>query len=252
MAFATKESTKERYANYLEEVKQGKKDMKVSTTSVYDIYKNRDKIDPDLFFSKIEKIQGNWIPIVDTSGSMYDTNDSIGKALSIGHYLAKCSSYAPDKVISFSSNPQLITLGIPNERSRRYFDCAEKSQYKREISSMNTGDCSNTNFGAVMDLLSNLDETPDYLVVLSDMEFDAGSRTSKEDTMKLFKSKGYTTRIIWWNLNSRNITCPEMDKDGNIFISGYNPFLLKFLQVGFDGHKFLDKLLDEYSKAIKK
>ena len=117
---------------------------------------------------------------------------------------------------------------------------------------MITGDCSNTNFGAVMDLLSNLDETPDYLVVLSDMEFDAGSRTSKETTMKLFKSKGYTTRIIWWNLNSRNITCPEMDKDGNIFISGYNPFLLKFLQVGFDGHKFLDKLLDEYSKAIRK
>ena len=251
-AFATKESTKERYANYLEEVKQGKKDMKVSTTSVYDIYKNRNKIDPDLFFSKIEKVQGNWIPIVDTSGSMYDANDSIGKALSIGHYLAKCSSYAPDKVISFSSNPQLITLGTPIELWNKHFDFDEESQYKREISSMNTGDCSNTNFGAVMNLLSNLDETPDYLVVLSDMEFDAGSRTSKEDTMKLFKSKGYTTRIIWWNLNSRNITCPEMDKDGNIFISGYNPFLLKFLQVGFDGHKFLDKLLDEYSKAIKK
>lgn len=252
MAFATKESTKERYADYLEKVKQGKKDIKVSTTSVYDIYKNRDKINPDLFFSKIEKISGNWIPIIDTSGSMRDSNDSIGKALSIGHYLAKCSSYAPNKVISFSSNPQLITLGTPIERRSRIFDFDEESQYKREIDSMNTGDCSNTNFGKVMELLSYLDETPDYLIVLSDMEFDMGSRTSKEDTMKLFKSKGYTTRIIWWNLNSRNITCPEMDKDGNIFISGYNPFLLKFLQVGFDGHKFLDKLLEEYSKAIKK
>ena len=249
--FATKEATKERYAQYLEEVRKGNKKLNVSTTNVYDIFKNRDRIDPDLFFSKIEKIKGNWIPIVDTSGSMQDPNDSYGKALAIGHYLAKCSTYAPDKVISFSSHPQLITLGN-FINSRRALIYEGESQYMREIYSMHTGDCSNTDFGAVMNLLSSLDELPEYLVVLSDMEFDRGSRTSKEATMKLFKSKGYTTKIIWWNLNSRSITCPEMDKDGNIFISGYNPILLKFLQVNFDGHKFLDVLLDEYSKAIKK
>lgn len=250
-AFATKEATKERYAKYLEEVRKGNKKLNVSTTNVYDIFKNRNRIDPDLFFSKIEKIKGNWIPIVDTSGSMQDANDSYGKALAIGHYLAKCSTYAPDKVISFSSHPQLITLGN-FINSRRALIYEGESQYMREIYSMHTGDCGNTDFGAVMNLLSYLDEMPEYLVVLSDMEFDRGSRTSKEDTMKLFKSKGYTTKIIWWNLNSWDVTCPEMDKDGNIFISGYNPILLKFLQVNFDGHKFLDVLLDEYSKAIKK
>ena len=117
---------------------------------------------------------------------------------------------------------------------------------------MFTGDCSNTDFGAVMELLSKLDEDmPEYLVVLSDMEFDRGSNSSKEATMKLFKSKGYNTKIVWWNLNSRNITCPEMDADGNIFLSGYNPMLLKYLQVGFDSNAFLDKLLSEYSEAIK-
>jgi hypothetical protein len=42
-----------------------------------------------------------------------------------------------------------------------------------------------------------------------------------------------------------------MDADGNIFLSGYNPMLLKYLQVGFDSHAFLDKLLSEYSEAIK-
>lgn len=250
-AFATKTATKERYAKYLEEVRKGNKKLNVSTTNVYDIFKNRDRIDPDLFFSKIEKIKGNWIPIVDTSGSMQNYNDSFGKALAIGHYLAKCSTYAPDKVISFSSHPQLITLGNPIN-SHRALHYEGESQYMKEIYSMFTGDCSNTDFGAVMNLLSYLDELPEYLVVLSDMEFDRGSRTSKEDTMKLFKSKGYTTKIIWWNLNSWDVTCPEMDKDGNIFISGYNPILLKFLQVNFDGHKFLDVLLDEYSKAIKK
>ena len=254
-AFSTRPELKERYSQYLADVKAGKKDLKVSTTSVYDIYKNRYNIDSDLFFSKLEKIKINCIPIVDTSGSMCDANDSFGKALAIGHYLAKCSTYCPDKVVSFSSRPQLITLGetpkIEWGYEYRSIVPHNDSVYEREIASMYTGDCSNTDFGAVMNLLSQLDgDMPEYLVVLSDMEFDAGSRSSKEDTMKLFKSKGYNTKIVWWNLNSRNITCPEMDADGNIFISGYNPMLLKYLEVGFDAKAFLGKLLDEYSRAI--
>jgi hypothetical protein len=116
---------------------------------------------------------------------------------------------------------------------------------------MYTGDCSNTDFGAVMELLSHLSgNMPKYLVVLSDMEFDCGLRTSKDETMRLFKSKGYTTKIVWWNLNSRNTTAPEMDDSGNIFLSGYNHMLLKYLQAGFDGKKFLYALLQEYAKNI--
>ena len=256
-AFATKPELAKRYAQYLEDVKAGKKDLKVSTTTVYDIYRNRASIDADLFFSKIEKISGSWIPIVDSSGSMQDSNDSYGKAMAIGHYLAKCSSYCPNKVVSFSSHPQLITLGVPPERIDywgRTRNTVEtyKSQYEKEIASMHTGDCSNTDFGAVMRLLSNLDgDMPQYLVVLSDMEFDCGSRSSKNETMAYFKSKSYTTRIVWWNLNSRHMTAPEMDSDGNIFLSGYSPMLLKYLEAGFDGNAFLGNLLREYAKAIQ-
>jgi hypothetical protein len=130
--------------------------------------------------------------------------------------------------------------------------CDTSSQYGKEIDSMFTGDCSNTDFGRVMELLSHLDTNlPEYLIVLSDMEFDCGSSMSKDATMQLFKSKGYPTRIIWWNLNSRNITCPEMDSDGNIFISGYNPLILKFLKVGFNAEEFLNNLIEEYKKAIE-
>ena len=70
---------------------------------------------------------------------MCDSNDSFGKANSIAHYLAKCSTYANNQVISFSSRPQLMTI-----RGRNYIE---------EIRSMYTGDCSNTNFGAVMEIL---------------------------------------------------------------------------------------------------
>lgn len=84
------------------------------------------------------------------------------------------------------------------------------------------------------------------------MEFDQGSSMSKEETMRLFKSKGYATKIVWWNLNSRNTTAPEMDNSGNIFLSGYNPMLLKYLQVGFDANAFLHILLKEYAECVGK
>jgi hypothetical protein len=77
-----------------------------------------------------------------------------------------------------------------------------------------------------------------------------GSHQSKNELEQLWKEKGYTTKIVWWNLNERSITVPEMDSNGNIYLSGYSPMLLKFLEVGFDGEAFLNKLLAEYEKAI--
>ena len=252
--FSNGEDTAARFKKYLEDVKSGKKDLKVSTSTVYDIYRNANSIDPDLFFEKIEKISGNWLPIVDTSGSMWDENDSIGKALSIGHYLAKCSNYAPDTVVSFSKHPQLIKLGITPDRHDNNYWCGRlvngESKYAKEIRSMYTGDFTNTDFGAVMNLLKGLDDVPEYLVVLSDMEFDRGSHQSKQELQKIWKDNGYKTKIVWWNFNSRSVTAPEMDNEGNIFLSGYSPMLLKFLEAGFDGEKFLNKLLDQYGKAI--
>ena len=259
-AFSTKETLKERYAQYMEAVKAGEKKLNVTTTTPYDLYKAADTLlgNADIFFDKLEKISGSWIPVVDTSGSMQDGNDSFGKALSIGHYLAKCSTYAPNKVISFSSRPQLIELGVdkPNTSYWGYSRSIRQgySQYAKEINSMYTGDCSNTDFGAVMRMLQQLDRqnAPEYIVVLSDMEFDYGSSMSKDATMALFRKNNFPTKIVWWNFNSRNTTAPETDSYGNIFISGYNPMLLKFLEAGFNANTFLDKLLDEYQKYLEK
>lgn len=235
--FENGEDTKERFEEYLDNVKKGKKKLNISTTNVYDIYKNQDKIDADLFFDKLEKINISCIPILDTSGSMWDCNDSIGKACSIAHYLAKCSTYANNQVISFSSRPQLMTI-----RGRNY---------KEEIDSMHTGDCSNTDFGAVMNILRRLKEFPDYLVVLSDMEFDDGSNQSKNELKKIWEENNCNTKIVWWNFDSRNKTAPELDEEGNIYISGYSPMMLKFLESGFNGELFLNKLLDEYKKKLQ-
>lgn len=235
-AFERHES--ERYHQYLADVKAGKKELHVATTTVYDIYKNRRNIDADLFYSKIEKISGNWIPIIDVSGSMYDSNDSIGKALSIGKYLSDCSTYCPKQFLTFSNRPQLVEQ--------------KRASYNSILDNIARADWSgSTNFSAVMSLLNGLKrEIPQYLIVLSDMEFNCGSASKKDETMQYFKERGYSTKIIWWNFNSRNTTCPETDSYGNIFISGYNPMLLKYLEVGFDGKQFLNKLLREYAKNI--
>jgi len=250
--FSNGADTRDRFATYCENVKNGKSKINTAVTTCYDIYKNRDKIDADLFFDKLNKISGSWIPIVDTSASMM-SNDSMGKALSIGHYLSKCSTYAPNKVISFSSEPRLIDI-TKKSRQNNYsyrFQTDKPSNYMNEISAMYTGDISNTDFGKVMKLLKHLDDMPEYLIVLSDMEFDAGSAQSKTELQNLWNEKGYTTKIIWWNLNDRNTTAPEMDNLGNIFMSGYNPTLLKYLEAGFDNEKFINKLLTEYEENIR-
>lgn len=229
----------ERYEQYLEDVRSGKKQLHIATTTVYDIYRNRTSIDPDVFYSKMEKISGSWIPVIDVSGSMYDSNDSIGKALSIGKYLSDCSTYCPNQFLTFSSKPELVT-----QRGTFYNDILNN------IKDANWG--YNTDLGAVMDLLSRLKlNFPDWIIILSDMEFDRGSCCRKDDTMMKFKMMGANTKILWWNFNSRATTAPETDKYGNVFMSGYNPILLKFLEAGFDGMQFLNRLLEEYAKRLQ-
>ena len=181
-------------------------------------------------------VELNAIPILDTSGSMTWGGNLLEKATSIAHGIATHSTYAKNQLISFSSYPQLMT--IKGETLRE--------QYR----SMYTGDCSNTDFGAVMKLLQKLKKYPEYLIVLSDMEFDRGSNQSKAETMKIFKEHGAETKIIWWNLNDRNKTVPEFDEYGNIYLSGYNLQLLKLLENKFDMTSYIDKLLREYAKNI--
>lgn len=281
--FKESEATKDRYALFMESVKSGDAKIHVATSTVYDIFKNADKLEGDIdtFFDQIEKISGNWLPIVDTSGSMVDNNDSISKAMAIGHYLAKTSTFMPNTAVAFSSRPQLIKVGETrncealealkvlgelknvymygigykklSDKLQAFMKIENESQYAREMLSLYTGDCSNTDFGAVMRLLGKLEnpeDTPEYLVVLSDMEFDRGSRMSKDETMRMFKRMGINTKIVWWNFNTHNTTCPETDRYGNIYLSGYSPMLLKFLESGFDGNSFLDKLLEEYKKYL--
>lgn len=248
-AFSTREDIKPRFDEYIQKVKEDKAKVHTTTANVYDGFKTatrgtsteaKEVIANKIVDNATIGVEMNCIPIVDTSGSMgwygnYE-NSLLGKAYSIAYGLATKSTYAPNQVISFSSRPQLMTI--------------KGDTLKEKYQSMYTGDCSNTDFGRVMELLRGLKKYPEYLVVLSDMEFDYGSNQSKEQTMRIFKEHGAETKIIWWNLNDRNKTVPEFDEYGNIYLSGYNMQILKLLENKFDMTTYIDKILKDYMEKI--
>jgi len=248
-AFSTREDIKPRFDEYIQAVKEDKAKLNTSTANVYDGYKTatrgtsseaKEVVANKIVDNATLGVEMNAICIVDSSGSMGwsgSGNDSLlARAYSIAYGIATKSTYAPNQVVSFSSRPQLMTI--------------HGNTLKEKYNSMYTGDCTNTDFGRVMDLLSGLHKYPEYLIVLSDMEFDSGSNQSKEQTMKIFRQHGAETKIIWWNLNDRNKTVPEFDEYGNIYLSGYNLQLLKLLENRFDMTSYIDKILEDYRKKV--
>ena len=244
-AFSTREDIKPRFDEYIQKVKEDKAKVNTSTTNVYDGYKTavrgQSSEAKEVIANKIVDdatigVEMDAICILDTSASMKWGDNPLEKAYSLAYGIATKSTYAPNQVISFSSSPKLMTI--------------KGETLKEKYQSMYTGDCSNTDFGKVMELLRGLKKYPEYLVVLSDMEFDVGSNQSKEKTMRIFKEHGANTKIIWWNLNDRNKTIPEFDEYGNIYLSGYNMQILKLLENKFDMSTYIDKILKDYCNKI--
>lgn len=258
--FSTREDIKPRFEEYIKAVKENKAKVNTTTTNVHDAYKTamsggwvtqsvedeaRDIVGKKIVESAALNVEMDAICVLDTSGSMYsgwgdidftNMNDIGVKAMSVCHAIATHSTYAPNQLISFSSNPHLMTIKGDTLQA----------QYK----SMYTGDCSNTDFGKVMNLLKGLNKFPQYIIVMSDMEFDYGSQQSKKELMNLFKKYEAPTKLIWWNFNNRNKTIPEFDEYGNIFLSGYNLQILRLLENNFDMTTYIDKILEKYKKDI--
>ena len=225
----------ENFGEYLEEVKNGEKKMNTSVTTPYDLFKVKiEDTEKDIIFNSFKNKKFNILPILDNSASMYDNKDSSGKAKAIAHYVAKNSTYLYNIIMFFSDRPKLVELGYT---------------YRGDMKILNScNDVANTDFSKVMKALEKIQDYPDYFLVLSDMEFDAGSNQTKDDAMKIIKEKSEKTRIIWWNFNSRQVTFPEIDKYGNIFLSGYSPQLLSLLDVNFDLENVMNGMVEEYKK----
>lgn len=228
----------------MDKVVKGEAKIATGTMDVYDVAKNYydgniTAMEADVFFNSFPKADlGKMIAIVDNSGSMYDSNKSFLKARAVGHYIAKNTSYLKNHFIKFSDDAKLLKLG---------------NNYESDMEVLNSfRDVGSTDFGNVMDVLSKVTkDLPDYIVVLSDMQFNIGSANSKDEAMKIFKKRNPNLKIVWWNFDVDRATAPETDEYGNIFMGGYNANLLEFLELGFDGIKFVEKLVENYKKKIE-
>lgn len=198
----------------------------------------------------------NGLVVCDTSGSMVGRSESapINVAVSLALYCAeRANGPFKDTYVSFSSRPQLIeTVGV---------DFVDKV---RRIVATNL--CDNTNLHAAFDLLLDVaiknncsqEDLPEYLLVISDMEIDSGTRlgcywdnqtrfspTTEIDGIRAkWASHGYEMpKLVWWNVQARNNTILDTDPSAT-YVSGFSPSIFKQLMTGKIGAELMYETLN--------
>ncbi len=209
--------------------------------------------------------------VVDTSGSMCGNTAAapINVAISLGLYCAeRMSGPFANHYISFASRPQLIkTEGV---------DFVDKVAriYRTNL-------CDNTNLTGVFDLLLNTalkngvkqSDIPKTIVVISDMEIDAGAasyswgyhrnrnfyswtaenaQTEMEKVRRTWAAHGLKLpKLVYWNVDARNNTI--LDAGPNVsFVSGMSPTIFKQVLTGKTGYDLmLEAILAERYSVIK-
>ena len=209
----------------------------------------------DYLSGKISKLMS----MIDTSGSM-DTDPACGVkpidvAISIGMYTAeRVSGPFKNHFISFASQPQLIEIeGI---------DFVDKV---KRIYDKNLVD--NTNLRAAFNLIRdialqpgvNLDDIPNTLVVVSDMEIDYGSYwrdestriTEMESIRNEWKSLGLPMpHLVYWNVNARHNLI--LDNNEATYVSGCSPVIFESILTGKSGWDLCyDKLMSARYEQVK-
>ena len=255
-------SCKENMLKYIQNVKDGKSEVKGKKTSIIDFIKQALRVEnPDERFiineawknnSKDTKSLDNMIAMVDTSGSMECENGNpLYSAMGLGIRISEKSKLGK-RVMTFNSKPEWVNL----EECKDFVDEVVKVR--------DAGWGMNTNFHKAMDMILDViiknkipaeDVENIVLTVLSDMQFDSAYENSSpyNSTVKQILSDkfheagvrvcgtGYKVpHILFWNLRSTN-GFPELSYQDNVtMLSGYSPILLNsFIEVGMTALKEL-------------
>lgn len=243
------------YKAYVEKLKSGDKTVKVNAGAVYpyDVLKTlfnggaysaynteMSKTDRDFIVAQWEALQnflGNEtiLPVVDVSGSMYSPCGGnltcIEVAVSLGLYLAdKQTGPFAGMYLSFSDKPVL---------SKLKGDVVSKV---KQMLSDHVGFSTNleASFAEILKVAKagNVpqEDMPAYVVVLSDMEFNAFSnrQSALRNIRAQYAAAGYELpKLVWWNIQSRQDNVPvRFDQNGNALISGFSPSIMKSVLAG--------------------
>ena len=238
-----------RFTAFIESVKKG--DVKINAGAVYpyDIVKNLrhgSSSGADAQWNALPNFLENnneqFLPVVDVSGSMgcaAGNNPNVtcmDVAISLGLYISERNEGAfKDTFMTFSDSPQLQVL--KGSLSERY------SQLSRADWDMSTN--IERVFTTILEsaVRNNVPESemPTMILILSDMEFNQGTRGNWNKTaQEIFESKyadaGYKMpKIVYWNIHARNDNFPvQFNKEGVSLVSGFSPSLLTNLLSGED------------------
>lgn len=180
------------------------------------------------------ELAGNILPISDVSGSMMCGASGqitcLDVCISLSVYLAqRCKGKFQNTLMTFSASPTLVTLPQTKDLGT-LFDFVARMNWD-----MNT-DIQRA-YERVLEMAKNVNATqsdlPDYLLIMSDMQFDCvrgGSKTTIYDDMrKKFAAAGYKLpKVVFWNLNARAEQFPSLSFGADTaLVSGFSPNILK-------------------------
>lgn len=236
----------ERYMQYLDDVRNGRKKMNESVLFPYQVVREclNDKLLSerkalDAIWESLKKSiadeigERNALAVVDGSGSMYWNPNGlrpIEAAISLGILFAELTQGEfHNHFITFSENPHLIEI--------KGEDIYEKVRY-----CMAYDDIANTNIERTFNLILKTavenklpqSELPEYLYIISDMQFDCCAERSDKTVFQSVKRKfefyGYKLpQIVFWNVNSFYNNYPvTMNESGAMLLSGSSANLFRF------------------------
>lgn len=230
-----------RFEEYIDSVQKGETKINASTLYPHEVL-GRSHITPDNVAEVQWKALPNYIkegvgilPMVDVSGSMqvksYGEYMCMDISVALGMYLAeKNTTHFANSFITFHSNPEFVKFKEGDSLAKR------KSTTLRA----SWGGTTNLNkaFNLILDAVKehglNQEDLPDYLVVLSDMQFDPQNGRDKPIsviTKGKFEELGLVCpKLIWWNLSTSGSNTPvTFDQEGNALVSGFSPSVMTAL-----------------------
>jgi hypothetical protein len=221
-------------------------------------------------------VLGNSLAIIDLSGSMFSaSNGSIPAqvAIALGIITSQCcKGMFKNKFITFSENPELVSL-IPDAEYAEYVEKGtEPSLYTCFKSLVEVEFGFNTDFVKCCEMIikygkdNNIcdEDMPKKLFIYTDMQFDEATSDNTENNgievlyktiVKMFKASDYTPpKFIFWNLNSSHKeTFPVNCKtEGTAMISGFSEQLLKIFMTydEFKPELIVEEILAPYLSEI--
>lgn len=228
----------ERYNRYIRSVLSGEKKINAAVLYPHELVAlarkgNNETIDALWKNLKLDVRNGNVLVMADVSGSMEGKSRlsnvtpidvSIGMALFLAERIV---GPFQNHFITFTSQPTLQKIN--------------GSTLRQKISSISGPIGYDTNLQAAFNLVLNTaieynlsqKEMPEYILVITDMEFNTASVSGHKTNFGVVKAKykaaGYDMpKLIFWNVDAKTQQSPVAFNENNIgLVSGYSPAIVR-------------------------